>query len=127
VGAVRQPTPQPIVFKVLGDFLRDHDCTDQEKKVYPKSFGSCHPQTAFFKTHWSLWAIYLYTLAQDFCPVLAFLFHSIFCSMVIPRFSNSAKKISGSITLSGGSTPLASMSPRAIICAPMLNGMAIFL
>jgi hypothetical protein len=35
VDAVRQPTPQPIVFKVLRDFLRDHDFTDQEKKVVP--------------------------------------------------------------------------------------------
>jgi len=33
MGAVRQPTPQRIVFKELRDFLRDHDFTDQEKKV----------------------------------------------------------------------------------------------
>jgi len=45
----------------------------------------------------------------------------------ILRRANSAKNISGSIAVSGGMTPRCVTSPRAIICAPMLSGMAIFL
>jgi hypothetical protein len=35
MGAVRQTSPQSIVFKALRDFLREHDFTDLEKEVCP--------------------------------------------------------------------------------------------
>ena len=60
MGTVRQPTPQRIVFKVLRDFLRDHDFTDQEKKVYSLFIREIpSADSLFFKTHWYLWSIYV--------------------------------------------------------------------
>jgi hypothetical protein len=35
MDAVRQPSPQWLVLNMLRDFLKDHDFTDQEKKVVP--------------------------------------------------------------------------------------------
>ena len=128
MGAVRQPTPQRIVFKVLRDFLRDHDFTDQEKKVYTLFIREIPSADSLFQDSLvPLVNIYTINWHGISIPCKRFLLHSAFCLIVIPRISSSAKKISGLITLSGGNTPLASMSPRAIICAPMPNGMAIFL
>ncbi len=60
MGAVRQPTPHRIVFKELRDFLRDHDFTGKEKKVYSLFIREIpSADSLYFKTHWYLWSTYL--------------------------------------------------------------------